>query len=150
MTPVPSPLPHDLAWFAARVAWLEHLVNALKLAVHGMLTWTLVWWTFVLGQPGDTFATSKSYRNFLSIATEETWTVFLGVVAALGLAGMFWRKLRLVSALTMAFVHALIAGLLATGPMLGTGTGVYAGISATAFLFLWLEQSRLNREARGL
>ena len=136
--PGPERMPHPTGRFA----------RPSLLAIHLLLTWALAWWSFVLIQPGDTFASSPVFRMFSVLMSEDQWAIALGCVSAVGLTGIISDRCRLASGISLAFTHALIAALLAAAPPFNTGTGIYSGLAVCAFFLLWQEQIRASKVAR--
>ena len=91
--------------------------------------------------PGETFGKNpRLYNLFTTIMTEDQWAFVLGVAAFLGASGMIFRSIRLASIHLLCMVHALIAALLFIPNPIGTGTGVYAGLSVAGYYLLWRQR----------
>ena len=117
------------------------------LAIHCLLTWAVAWWAFVLILPGDTFATSTSFRMFAAVMLEDTWAYCFMGVTAIGVAGIVSSSCRLISGYVLTFAHALMAAMLMAAPPINTGTGIYSGLAVCAFYLLWQEQTRVQQKA---
>ena len=109
--------------------------------LHGFLVWVLAWWSFVLAMPGETFGKNpKLYYLFTTIMTEDEWAFALGVAAILGALGIKFQLIRLASIHLLCSVHFLIAALLFIPNPIGTGSGVYAGLSVAGYYLLWRQR----------
>jgi hypothetical protein len=129
--PKGRPMSHPTGRFARPALLISHV----------FLVSCAAWWAFVLYQPGDTFATSPSYRLFPAIMSESDWTTCFAAAAALGILGIFWSRARVVSTVALAVIHGVSAGLFANaGPGYNTGMGIYTLIALLAVAILIVEK----------
>ena len=123
----------------------ERLVRWSMMTIQGFLTGIMLWLSFALSLPGDTFST-PSWRQFAALGTESEWQFRFSIVAMIGLAGMVSSNsvIRASSVFVVATAHILVAvcfylSFTETG-VTNTAMGTYAIIAAHGYLFLILQR----------
>jgi len=104
--------------------------------IHILLTWVMAWWCFILGLPGDTFATLAVYRGFSALMSEEAWSAATGIVFLIGAAGLYWPRVREASQYILSFAHGVIGMTIITTAPLNTGSGVYGGLMVAGWYLI--------------
>jgi hypothetical protein len=87
----------------------------------------LVWWSFILILPLDTFGSSKTYQAMAAIAREEVWSAVFFIVAVLNTYGMILErfKVRIVGLVLSNGLWIFVSAMFAIGNIATTGTGIY-------------------------
>ena len=104
--------------------------------IHLLLTFVLGWWSFILIQPGDSFATTPALSAFGRVATEDHWACGLALLSACGATGLIWRKFYRLSLYILAFGHGLISFTILFSNLLATGAGTYGALMICAWYLL--------------
>ena len=115
------------------------MLSDARTMIHAALTGVMVWLSFVLVLPGDTFAKGSSFQLMAKIATEDHWAMAFWIVASVGLSGLTTssRVLRLLSVLVVSTMHGVFSLLLVLANPLNTGTGTYAIFAALGYYLAW-------------
>ena len=110
-----------------------------RLAIHAALTAVMAWLGMVLGLPGSTFATSRTFSVMERIGTEEAWALAFWSCALVGGMGLTSRSRggRLMSVLVLATSHGLVALCLFLANPLTTATGTYVVLAGLGYYLAW-------------
>lgn len=97
--------------------------------VHVILTWVMLWLSYVFLDHTDTFSTSPSFASMARVMSEWDWGMLTGAVCLVGVITAFvngWRG-RMVGAGVLSVGHFYVAMEIYLGNPNGTGTGPYTG-----------------------
>ncbi|WP_422661712.1 hypothetical protein ACK8P5_26685 (plasmid) [Paenibacillus sp. EC2-1] len=107
--------------------WIKkHLFINFKMIETALIA-LLLWWSFILILPMDTFGTSSSYQAMAGIAPEEVWSAGFFIAATFSFVGMIYERknIRLVGLITGSFLWLFVSAMMAIGNIATTGTGTY-------------------------
>lgn len=105
---------------------IHQAMNQIK-AIEAAIVAALLWWSFILAIPYDTFGSSIAYDAMADIASEEVWSGIFFVVALGCLYGMLFErhKVRQISLIVSTGLWAFVAAMFAIGYIATTSTGIY-------------------------
>ena len=108
-------------------------------AIHLALCAVMAWLALVLSAPGETFATSMSYRLMASMGSEARWAMAFWAAAGMGAVGLVtpFPLLRLGCVLLLAAMHGVVALCFALSNPLTTGSGTYAVLAGLGYYLAW-------------
>lgn len=122
-----------------KLLWLRDSRNVLTLA----LCLILLWLSFALSQPGDTFKASVYWGQFASIAGEQQWAYAFAITGMMGLWGMTTCHpiIRQSAIAILATMHGVIAlcFVLGTPPgvPMATSVGPYTIYALLGYYVVW-------------
>lgn len=106
--------------------WIKNVLDNIK-AIEVALIAALLWWSFILAMPIDTFHTGLDYKAMKDIASEEVWSAFFFLIAVLNIYGILSErfKLHVFSLCVQAGVWFFVSAMFAMSSLASTGTGIY-------------------------
>ncbi len=110
-----------------------------RTAIHAALTAVMGWLGMVLGLPGSTFSTSRTFLVMQRIGDEESWALAFWLCALVGAMGLTARSRggRLLSVLVLATAHGLVALCLFVANPMTTATGTYGVLACLGYYLAW-------------
>ena len=110
-----------------------------RMAIHVALTAILAWLGFIIGLPGDTFATTPAWRFFATVGTEGQWAGLFFLAAMIGGAGIDTtrRWLKVSSILVLATAHGSLALLFLRGNPYGGASGTFGIVALLGYYLAW-------------
>lgn len=88
---------------------------------------SLLWWSFILAVPINTFDSAKAYSAMSNVAGEEVWSVVFFILAIVNLYGMISERfqVRMLGLILSCGLWAFVATMFAISDIATTGTGIY-------------------------
>ena len=107
-------------------SFLKHLTEQFRVVEVAVII-ALLWWSFILLVPTETFASAEAYEAMANVASEEVWGFFFLFVALLNLYSMIMDKfaLNVIALVISSGLWAYVATSFAISDIATTGTGIY-------------------------